>query len=100
MKIIQPPSGGLDKFNIIIYTFLCMMTKYQWFLKIIRLPLDLKWAEFLWLSLPIFNWRYYSYYWLQYITNYNGFDIKFIFYLLSKLKKLIYKLLILHKTKY
>ena len=36
MKIIQLPSDRLDKFYIIIYTFLYMMiTKYQWFLKII-----------------------------------------------------------------
>ena len=37
MKIIQPASGGLDEFYIIIYTFLFMMIiKYQWFLKIIQ----------------------------------------------------------------
>ena len=36
LKFIQPTSGKLDKFYIIIYTFLCMMiTRDQWFLKII-----------------------------------------------------------------
>ena len=37
MKIIQLLSGGLNKFYIIIYTFLYMMIiKYWWFLKIIQ----------------------------------------------------------------
>ena len=36
LKFIQPALGGLDKFYIIIYTFLYMIiTKNQWFLKII-----------------------------------------------------------------
>ena len=36
LKFIHPASGGLDKFYIIIHTFLCMMiTKDQSFLKII-----------------------------------------------------------------
>ena len=40
MKIIQPALSRLDVFYIIIYTFLCMMiTKYEWFLKIIQPPL-------------------------------------------------------------
>ena len=38
LKFIQPTLGELDKLYIIIYTFLyIMITKDQWFLKIILL---------------------------------------------------------------
>ena len=92
MKIIQPPSGGLDKFYIIIYTFLyIMITQYQWFLKIIQPSSG--------------GLDFYDFYWqflidaTTHITYRNEFDVKFIFHLLSKLKKLNYKLLIVYENK-
>ena len=92
LKIIQPSSGGLDKFYIIIYTFWYMMiTKYWWFLKIIQPPSGgLDFYDF---------YRRFSIDVTTHITYHNKFDIKFIIYLSNKLKKLNYKLLILHKNK-
>ena len=57
MKIIQPASGRLNVFYIIIYTFLCIMiTKYWWFLKIIQPPSDgLDFYDFA-VTLPEFGW--------------------------------------------
>ena len=74
MKIIQPASGGLDVFYIIIYIFLCMIiTKYRWFLKIIQ-PLSggLDFYDFA-VTLPEVGWilMVHSYY--LYIFMYDNY---------------------------
>ena len=68
-----------------------MITKYQWFLKSI-LPSSG--------GLDLYDFHsQFSIDATTHITDCNKFDIKFIIHLSSKLKKLNYKLLILHENK-
>ena len=60
-----------------------MIIKYWWFLKIIQLPSG---------GLDFYNFhRQFSIDAITHITDCNEFDVKFIIYPLSKLKKLNYK---------
>ena len=68
-----------------------IITKYQWFFKIIWLPLT---------GLNFYDFYYqFSIDAITHITDCNKFDVKFIILLLSKLKKPNYKLLIFYKNK-
>ena len=68
-----------------------MITKYQWFLKIIR-PSSGR------LDFYDFHCRF-SINATTHITDRNEFDVKFIIHPSNKLKKLNYKLSILHENK-